>query len=157
MKESAGILLYRRAHGRLEVLLVHPGGPFWQKKDLGAWTIPKGEIAAGEDPLACARREMREETGFVCAGEATPLPPVKQKGGKLVRAWAVEGDFDPAALVSNTFTMEWPPKSGQQQAFPEVDRAEWMTLGAARIRINEAQVALLDALEDLPFSISQPT
>jgi predicted NUDIX family NTP pyrophosphohydrolase len=149
VKESAGILLYRRVHGRLEVLLVHPGGPFWQKKDLGAWTIPKGEIAPGEDPLACARREMQEETGFVCAGDATPLPPIRQKGGKLVRAWAVEGDFDPATLASNTFTMEWPPKSGRQQAFPEVDRAEWMPLGAARARINEAQVALLDALADV--------
>ena len=149
MKESAGILLYRRVHGRIEVLLVHPGGPFWQKKDLGAWTIPKGEIAPGEDPLACARREMQEETGYVCEGDAVPLPPIKQKGGKLVRAWAVEGDFDPATLVSNTFTMEWPPKSGRQQAFPEVDRAEWMSLGAAAARINPAQVALLEGLEEI--------
>ena len=146
MKESAGILLYRRVRGALEVLLVHPGGPFWKNKDAGAWTIPKGEIAPGEDALACALRELKEETGYVCAGAATPLPSVKQKGGKVVRAWAVEGDFDPATLVSNTFTMEWPPKSGKRDVFPEVDRAEWFDLETAKARINAAQAPLLDHL-----------
>jgi predicted NUDIX family NTP pyrophosphohydrolase len=148
MKESAGILLYRRANGRLEVLLVHPGGPFWRSKDAGAWSIPKGEIGAGEDPLACARRELKEEIGFDYAGPATPLPLVTQKGGKLVRAWAAEADFDPASLVSNTFEMEWPPKSGKRASFPEVDRAEWFDLEAARAKINAAQAALLDGLAD---------
>ena len=149
MKESAGILLFRRVRGRLEVLLVHPGGPFWTNKDAGAWTIPKGEIAPGEDPLACALRELKEETGYACTGTAIALPPVKQKGGKLVRAWAVEGDFDPATLVSNTFTMEWPPKSGTRATFPEVDRAEWLDLDRARAQINPAQSAFLDALADV--------
>ena len=149
MKESAGILLYRHVNGRLEVLLVHPGGPFWANKDAGAWTIPKGEIAPDEDPLACALRELEEETGYACTGAAIPLPPVKQKGGKLVRAWAAEGDFDPATLVSNTFTMEWPPKSGKRATFPEVDRAEWFDLARAREKINPAQAALLNALADV--------
>lgn len=146
MKESAGILLYRRRTGRLEVLLVHPGGPFWRNKDAGAWTIPKGEIAAGEDPLACAFRELKEETGYACSGDPVALPPVKQKGGKLVRAWAVEGDFDPATLVSNTFTMEWPPRSGKRAEFPEVDRAQWMPLDEAAERINSGQAPLLTHL-----------
>ncbi|HEX6324475.1 MAG TPA: NUDIX domain-containing protein [Vicinamibacterales bacterium] len=147
MKESAGILLYRRVSGRLEVLLVHPGGPFWRARDAGAWTIPKGEIDPGEDALACALRELKEETGLALdAPRAVPLPPIKQKGGKLVRAWAVEGDFDPAALTSVTFEMEWPPKSGRRAAFPEVDRAEWMDVEAARQKINPAQAALLGSL-----------
>ena len=146
VKESAGILLYRRRAGVLEVLLVHPGGPFWKNKDAGAWTIPKGEIGAGEDPLACARRELQEETGLVFDGPAVALPPIKQKSGKIVRAWAAQGDFDPAALASNTFEMEWPPKSGKRATFPEVDRAEWMDIDAARERINPAQAALLDSL-----------
>ena len=149
MKESAGILLYRRVRGHLEVLLVHPGGPFWKNKDAGAWTIPKGEIAPGEDGLACALRELKEETGYACTGAAVPLPPVKQKGGKVVRAWAAEGDFDPSALVSNTFTMEWPPKSGKREQFPEVDRAEWFDLDRAREKINAAQAQWLDALADV--------
>lgn len=149
MKESAGVLLYRRVNGRLEVLLVHPGGPFWRHKDAGAWTIPKGEIDPGEDPLACARRELREETGFAFDGPAIELPAVRQKGGKLVRAWAAEADFDPSALTSVTFEMEWPPKSGRRAAFPEVDRAEWFDLDTARGKINSAQVALLDALADV--------
>lgn len=151
MKESAGILLYRRVNGRLEVLLVHPGGPFWMNKDAGAWTIPKGEIDPGEDALACALRELKEETGLAFDGPVTPLPPVKQKGGKRVRAWAAEADFDPAALTSVTFDMEWPPKSGKRSAFPEVDRAEWFDLPAARDKINAAQAALLDALADVNF------
>ena len=146
MKESAGILLYRRVSGRLEVLLVHPGGPFWKNKDAGAWTIPKGEIDPGEDALACALRELKEETGLALEAPATPLPPVAQKGGKRVRAWAVEGDFDPAALTSVTFEMEWPPKSGRREVFPEVDRAEWMDVDRAREKINPAQAALLDDL-----------
>ena len=146
MKESAGILLYRRRSGRIEVLLVHPGGPFWTNKDAGAWTIPKGEIAEGEDPLACARRELQEETGLAFDGPAVALPPIRQKGGKLVRAWAAEGEFDPAALASNTFEIEWPPKSGKRVAFPEVDRAEWFDVAAARGKINAAQAALLDSL-----------
>lgn len=150
MKDSAGILLYRRVSGRLEVLLVHPGGPFWKNKDAGAWTIPKGEIAPGEDPLGCALRELTEETGLALgAPPAMPLPPIKQKGGKLVRAWAVEGDFDPAALASATFEMEWPPTSGRRAAFPEVDRAGWFDLDVARAKINAAQAALLDSLATL--------
>ncbi|MEX2270371.1 MAG: NUDIX domain-containing protein [Vicinamibacterales bacterium] len=146
MKESAGLLLYRRVKGRLEVLLVHPGGPFWRSKDAGAWTIPKGEVGAGEDALACARRELREEIGLIFDGPARALPPVRQKGGKLVRAWAAEADFDPATLRSNTFEMEWPPKSGKRASFPEVDRAEWCDLETARTRINPAQIELLNAL-----------
>ena len=146
MKESAGILVYRRRFGRIEVLLVHPGGPFWKNKDAGAWTIPKGEIDPDEDALACALRELKEETGLVLDAPATPLPPVTQKGGKLVRAWAVEGDFDPAALTSVTFEMEWPPKSGRRESFPEVDRAAWMDVATAREKINPAQAALLDSL-----------
>jgi len=118
-KQSAGLLLYRRPAGRLQVLLVHPGGPFWRKKDLGAWSIPKGEFAAGEDALAAATREFHEETGLEVAGPFTPLAPVKQPGGKIVHAWAVEGDFDPRALRSNTFSLEWPPRSGRQQEFPK--------------------------------------
>jgi predicted NUDIX family NTP pyrophosphohydrolase len=146
VKESAGILLYRRARGRPEVLLVHPGGPFWRNKDAGAWSIPKGLIDPDEDALACARRELREETGLDFAGPVIELPPVKQKGGKLVRAWAAEGDFDPVALESSTFEMEWPPKSGRRETFPEIDRAEWFDLGTARDKINAAQAALLDHL-----------
>lgn len=149
MKESAGILLYRRTGGRVEVLLVHPGGPFWRNTDAGAWTIPKGEIDPGEDALACARRELREEIGLAFDGPVTPLPPVRQKGGKLVRAWAAEGDFDPAALRSATFEMEWPPKSGRRRSFPEVDRAAWFDLAAARGRINAGQAVWLEAVAGL--------
>jgi predicted NUDIX family NTP pyrophosphohydrolase len=130
-------------------LLVHPGGPFWQKKDVGAWTIPKGEFAAGEDPLDAARREFHEETGREVAGPFTPLTPVKQPGGKTVHAWAVEGDFDPRALTSNTFSLEWPPRSGRRQEFPEVDRAAWFDLEEAKRRINRGQVVLLYELEQL--------
>jgi predicted NUDIX family NTP pyrophosphohydrolase len=148
-KQSAGILLYRGPAGRREVLLVHPGGPFWQKKDLGAWSIPKGEFADGEDAVAAARREFREETGHDLAGPFTPLSPVRQPGGKVVHAWAVEGDFDPHALRSNRFTLEWPPRSGQHREFPEVDRAAWFDLGEARRRINRGQAPLLDELERL--------
>ena len=124
-KRSAGILLYERAGADLMVLLVHPGGPFWARKDAGAWSIPKGEYAQGEDALAVAVREFEEETGMRPAGEFRALGEVTQSGGKMVAAWAVEGDFDPAALKSNRFELEWPPRSGRMQSFPEVDRAEW--------------------------------
>jgi predicted NUDIX family NTP pyrophosphohydrolase len=146
-RTSAGILLYRRRGGGLEVFLVHPGGPFWASKDAGAWSIPKGEIDPTEEPLAAARREFREETGLAAEGHVQPLAPITQAGGKVVQAWALEGDLDPAALCSNTFSIEWPPRSGRQQSFPEVDRAAWLPLDAARRKINRAQVALLDELE----------
>jgi predicted NUDIX family NTP pyrophosphohydrolase len=149
-KRSAGLLLYRTiAPGDIEVLLVHPGGPFWAKKDAGAWSIPKGLIEEGEDPLAAARREFEEETGGRAAGEASPLQPLRQPGGKIVHAWAVRGDFDPAALRSGTFAMEWPPKSGRLQEFPEADRAGWFTLPAAREKILAGQRDFLDQLERL--------
>jgi predicted NUDIX family NTP pyrophosphohydrolase len=144
---SAGLLMYRRRPAGLEVLLVHPGGPFWAKKDLGAWTIPKGEIAEGEDELATARREFEEETGLRPAGTLIPLGSVKQKGGKVVHAWAFEGDADAGAIRSNTYQVQWPPGSGEWRAFPEVDRAEWFPLDEARRRINPAQAALIDTLE----------
>lgn len=144
-RKSAGLLLYRRRNG-LEVLLVHPGGPLWARKDEGAWSIPKGEIDAGEDPLLAARREFEEETGVPVSGDFVPLTPVRQAGGKLVYAWAVESDFDPATLRSGTFTLEWPPRSGRQREFPEVDRAEWFTIDDAKRKINPAQVTLLNQL-----------
>ena len=122
-KNSAGLLLYRFRDGNLEVFLVHPGGPFWAKKDLGVWSIPKGEIDEGEEPLGAARREFEEETGFSPEGTFRELTPVRQRSGKIVHAWAVEGDCDPTALRSNTFTLEWPPRSGRMQEIPEVDRA----------------------------------
>ena len=145
-KLSAGLLLYRRRHAALQVLLVHPGGPFWAKKDEGAWTIPKGEIDEGEDPLAAAMREFAEETGTMLQGEFRALPPVRQAGGKTVLAWALAGELDAAAIRSNEFEMEWPPKSGKRRRFPEIDRAEWFALEEARRKINKAQIALLDAL-----------
>ena len=146
-RTSAGILLYRRREGGLEVFLVHPGGPFWASKDAGAWSIPKGEIDPTEEPLAAARREFEEETGLAAEGRFQPLAPITQAGGKVVQAWAVEGDLDPAALQGNSFSIEWPPRSGRQQSFPEVDRAAWFPLDAARRKINPAQVALLDELQ----------
>jgi predicted NUDIX family NTP pyrophosphohydrolase len=147
--QSAGILLYRRRGDEPEVLLVHPGGPFWAKKDAGAWSIPKGEYDEGEDALACARREFEEELGSPPpAGEVAELGTARQAGGKLVTAWALEGDLDPAGLVSNTFSMEWPPRSGVMREFPEVDRAEWFPLGEARRRINPAQTVFVDRLEE---------
>jgi predicted NUDIX family NTP pyrophosphohydrolase len=139
---SAGILLCRGG----EVLLVHPGGPFWAKKDLGAWSIPKGEVEPGEDPETRARIEFAEETGTTLDAELRPLGEVKQKGGKIVVAFAAEGDLDADAIVSNSFEMEWPPRSGRRQSFPEVDRAAWFTIEEARERINPAQAALLDQL-----------
>jgi len=147
-KTSAGLLFFRTRPGTLEVLLVHPGGPFWVRKDDGAWSIPKGEISEGEDVLAAARREVEEETGAKPSGPFVALDPVRQAGGKVVFAWAVESDFDPATLRSNVFEMEWPPRSGRRQAFPEVDRAEWFSLEKAARKILKGQVPLLRQLED---------
>lgn len=148
-RRSAGLVLYRPAGDAVEVLLVHPGGPAWARRDAGAWSVPKGEYEDGEEPLAAAQREFEEELGApVPAGRFIDLGEVRQKSGKLVRAWAVAGDLDPAHVRSNTFTMEWPPRSGQLRSFPEVDRAEWFTLSEARERINAAQAALLDRLAD---------
>ena len=143
-KRSAGILLYKRSAGELLVLLAHPGGPFWQKRDLGAWTIPKGEFDSTEAPEAAARREFREELGIDAVGALEPLGEVQQNGGKRVIAFALEGDFDVAALRSNTFDVEWPPRSGRIVTFPEIDKVEWMTLATARKKILPAQAALLD-------------
>jgi predicted NUDIX family NTP pyrophosphohydrolase len=145
-KESAGLLLFRERDARLEVLLVHPGGPLWAKKDDGAWSIPKGELTAGEDPVTAARREFTEELGAAVDGEFIPLGAVKQPGGKVIHAWAVRGDFDPARLKSNAFSMEWPPRSGKQQEFPEVDRAEWFGIETGRAKILKGQAAFLDQL-----------
>jgi predicted NUDIX family NTP pyrophosphohydrolase len=144
-KRSAGILMYRRTSHGLEVLLVHPGGPFWAKKDKGAWSIPKGEYDE-EEPLACAIREFEEELGQRPQGEFVALGEVRQAGGKIVAGFAVQGDFDAAKLVSNMFEMEWPPKSGKLQSFPEIDRAQWFTADEARLRINPAQSVLIDRL-----------
>lgn len=145
-KRSAGILMYRRAGGALEVFLAHPGGPFWEGKDDGAWSIPKGEYEEGEEALAAARREFQEETGFPVDGAFIPLSPVRQPSGKLVSAWAVEGDCDPSLLRSNTFTMEWPPRSGRQAEFPEVDRGAWFGVAEARRKIMKGQLPLLEEL-----------
>jgi predicted NUDIX family NTP pyrophosphohydrolase len=148
-KVSAGLLVYRRRNRRLEVYLVHPGGPFWAKKDAGAWSIPKGEVPPGSDALAHARIELQEETGCAVDGEFTPLKPVRQAGGKTVQAWAIEGDCDADNIVSNTFTVEWPPRSGKMQEFPEVDRAGWFDLDTARAKLIPAQGAFLDQLQEL--------
>ena len=146
-KKSAGILLYRRTRGRLEVLLGHPGGPFWTRRDAGAWTIPKGEIDEGEDAYAAARREFEEETGVVPGEHGTELKPLRQPSGKTVFVWAVEGDCDTACLRSNLFSMEWPPRSGTMAEFPELDRTEWFALEEARRRILPGQAPFLDELE----------
>ncbi len=147
---SAGILLHRDHGGAREVLLVHPGGPAWARRDAGAWSIPKGEYDAGEDPLAAARREFEEELGSPAPeGEAEDLGEIRQKSGKLVRAWALPGDLDASSAVSNTFELEWPPRSGRRIEIPEVDRAEWFSLEVAREKINPAQVPLLERLEQL--------
>ena len=144
---SAGILLYRRRSGRIEVLLAHPGGPFWARRDDGAWTIPKGLIDADETPEAAARREFFEELGAEATGTLAPLGSVRQRSGKHVEAFALEGDFEVAALRSNTFETEWPPHSGRMNTYPEVDRAAWMDFATARIKLLEAQRPLLDRLE----------
>ncbi len=144
---SAGIIAYRKRPWGLEVLLVHPGGPFWRNKDLGAWSIPKGELSANEDPETTARREFAEELGTELTAPLAALGDVKQRGGKTVMAFAAEFDLDPRDIRSNTFALEWPPRSGRRQDFPEVDRAEWFLLEVAREKINQGQRPLLDRLE----------
>jgi len=147
MKKSAGLLMYRRtAAGALEVLLAHPGGPYWQAKDDGAWTLPKGEYKTTEEALAAARREFAEETGFEPVPPFLPLGEIVQKSGKRITAWAFAGDCDPARLVSNEFEIEWPPRSGRRQSYPEIDRVAWFGLDEARRKLNAAQGALLDRL-----------
>ena len=159
-KRSAGILLYRLRGGEPEVLLVHPGGPFWARKDEGAWSIPKGEYGDDEDSRACARREFEEETGTALPpGALTDLGTERQRNGKVVTAWGAEGDLDADAIQSNSFEMEWPPRSGRMQFFPEVDRAGWFGLEAAREKLNPAQTAFLDRLRDVlerPAGGAQP-
>ena len=148
-RQSAGLLLHRVRAGIVEVFLVHPGGPLWKNKDAGAWSIPKGEFADGDDALAAARREFEEETGTRIEGRFVALAPVRQRGGKIVHAWAVEADLAPENLASNTFTLEWPPRSGRMQSFPEVDRYGWFALDEARAKINDGQRPLLDELATL--------
>jgi predicted NUDIX family NTP pyrophosphohydrolase len=143
---SVGLLMYRWRDSVLEVFLVHPGGPFWAKKDLGSWSIPKGLIERGEDLVDAARREFHEETGFSAPGRLIPLAPVKVQSGKMIQAWAVEGDCDPEKARSNTFSMEWPPRSGRKQEFPEVDRAAWFGISDAQEKINKGQIPLLEEL-----------
>ena len=145
-RQSAGLLLYRRNGNGVEVLLGHPGGPFWRNKDLGSWSIPKGLIAEGEKPLAAARREFTEETGHRPRGKSLPLGEARQPGGKMVQAWAVEGDWDAASLKSNMFEMEWPPRSGRRHSFPELDQAEWFDLTEAQAKILKGQAIFLTRL-----------
>ncbi len=146
-KHSAGILMYRFQEGYLEVFLVHPGGPFWAKKDDGVWSIPKGEFIIGdEDPLKAAEREFEEETGFAVDGSFIPLDTVNQSGRKIVHAWAIKGNCDPTKIKSNTFQMEWPPRSGKQQEFPEVDRADWFDINTAKKKLLKGQVEFLEKL-----------
>ena len=147
-KRSAGILMYRREGEEILLLLVHPGGPFWAKKDFGSWSIPKGEYAESEDAFAAAKREFAEETGYEPEGKFQSLGEITQSGGKRVAAWAVSGDFDPQTLSSNRFEMEWPPRSGQIRSFPEVDRAAWFTAAEARERLLASQTPLIDRLLD---------
>jgi predicted NUDIX family NTP pyrophosphohydrolase len=147
-RKSAGLLMYRRRDRDVEVLLIHPGGPFWARKDEGAWSIPKGEFT-DEEPLDAAKREFQEETGFPVRGDFLPLAPIQQAGGKTVYAWAVAGDCDAEAIRSNTFTMEWPPHSGRWKTYPEADRAAWFSLPRAREKILKSQQPLLDELERL--------
>jgi predicted NUDIX family NTP pyrophosphohydrolase len=146
-KNSAGLLLYRLSASGIELLLVHPGGPFWTKKDAGAWSIPKGEFEAGEDPLEAAKREFKEETGFAVEGNFIELTPVKQPGGKIVYAWAVMGDCEAESIKSNTFSLEWPPRSGKRNEFPEVDRAGWFTPEVAREKILKGQLNFLEEIK----------
>jgi len=146
---SAGLLLYRIRHAAIEVLLVHPGGPYWKTKDDGAWSIPKGEFSPAEDPLVAARREFFEETGVAIEGDLRALKPIRQSGGKIVHAWAVEGNLDPTTIVSNTFEIEWPPRSGRLQSFPEIDRAAWFALPEATRKILRGQVPLLEELAQM--------
>jgi len=146
MRTSAGILLYRKKNNFIEVFLVHPGGPFWKNKDKGAWSIPKGEFTKDEDPLTVAKREFNEETGQAVAGDFVELTPIKQKGGKMVYAWAVEGDADAEQIVSNTFKQEWPYKSGKWITIPEVDKAGWFGVEEAKEKMNPAQLDLIEEL-----------
>jgi predicted NUDIX family NTP pyrophosphohydrolase len=148
-KKSAGILFFRYRSKSIEVLLVHPGGPFWAKKDAGAWSIPKGEIEEDEKPLVTAVREVQEETGIKADGNFIELTPVKQKAGKIVYAWALEQDFEVSSIRSNFFEMEWPPRSGKKQSFPEIDKAEWFAVDAAEDKILEGQLPLLKELLSL--------
>jgi predicted NUDIX family NTP pyrophosphohydrolase len=147
-KQSAGLLMFRRVHGIVEVLLAHPGGPFWQGRDAGAWTIPKGGIHEGEPPLETARREFKEETGFEPQGPFLPLGSITQRSGKIVHAWAFEGDCDPSAIVSMDTTVEWPVKSGRRIVVPEIDRAAFFSIEEARVAVNPAQAPLFDRLLD---------
>ncbi|HET7767040.1 MAG TPA: NUDIX domain-containing protein [Burkholderiales bacterium] len=147
-RTSAGILLYRIRSGQLQVFIVHPGGPFWARKDAGAWSIPKGEIEQGSDPLETAKREFHEETGKPVSGEFLPLTPLKQRSGKVVHAWAVNGDIDPATIKSNTFTMEWPPGSGKRREFPEIDRGGWFAIAEATERLLPGQLGFLAELQE---------
>jgi predicted NUDIX family NTP pyrophosphohydrolase len=146
MKQSAGILLYRTSNNQIEVFLVHPGGPFFKNKDEGWWTIPKGEPSGDEPLLQTARREFEEETGYLPAGSAIPLQPITQKGGKRVHCWAIPGDLDPNSLVSNTFEMEWPPKSGKLSTFAEVDTGAWFNVEQAKKKINQMQFSFIEEL-----------
>lgn len=145
-KKSAGILLYRLTNSKLEVLLVHPGGPFWTRKDLHSWSIPKGEFTEEGDPLAAAKREFEEEIGIPLAGNFMELAPIKQKNGKTVFCYGCEGNINPKLIESNTFEIEWPPKSGIKQSFPEIDRGEWFDITEGKLKINESQAALIDEL-----------
>lgn len=153
-QRSAGILLYRRRASGLQVLLGHPGGPYWARKDAGAWMVPKGALEAGEKPIEAAMREFSEEVGPVPPGTPVPLRTVRQNGGKLVEVFALEGDFDPSTLDSAPFELEWPPKSGRMRSFPELDRVEWMGMVDARARILLSQQPLLDALDELLAGVS---
>ena len=154
-RPSAGLLLFRRRGDALEVVLVHPGGPFWARKDSGAWSIPKGEYEPGDDPLEAAQREFEEETGCRVAGTFLPLAPVRQSSGKVISAWAVEGDLDVSSIRSNTFKLEWPPRSGTYQEFPEVDRAAWFSLDLAAEKIVPGQRRLLDQVPRVVGSAAQ--
>jgi predicted NUDIX family NTP pyrophosphohydrolase len=145
-KKSAGILMYRSQNEVLEVLLVHPGGPYWAKKDVGSWSIPKGEYTDTEEPFTVAKREFEEETSFQVDGDFTPLTPLEQPSGKVVNAWTLEGDCDASNIKSNTFLMEWPPRSGKKQEFPEVDRAEWFTIETAKNKLLKGQVGFIEEL-----------
>jgi predicted NUDIX family NTP pyrophosphohydrolase len=154
-KLSAGILLFRKRGPTLQLFLVHPGGPFWRNKDAGAWSIPKGEYEDGEDPLDAAKREFLEETGIDAHGEFLPLGEIKQPSGKVITTWALEGDCEPSAVRSNIFSMEWPPKSGRQQEFPEVDRADWFTVNEAKTRIAKGQIGFIDRVVALTSANAQ--
>lgn len=146
MRKSAGILLYRKQNNAIEIFLVHPGGPFWVAKDIGAWSVTKGEFTDEEQPLTAAIREFKEETGALLSGDFIELTPVKQKGGKIVYAWALEGNIDADTITCNTFKMQWPPKSGQWKSFPEVDKAAWFGIEEAKQKINPSQVAFINEL-----------